>query len=131
MAKIHSINHLEAEYLEFGRKWMVRNLKNNSKSIYDNILELVKAHPEFMELPSMMINLANAKERKRLKLIKIKQANTKLETNETPIQPNKITRGRDFMIVSCYYCDGSGKSAYVKCPNCNGTGEIKVTAKGF
>uniref|UniRef100_UPI0040480509 hypothetical protein n=1 Tax=Roseivirga sp. TaxID=1964215 RepID=UPI0040480509 len=131
MAKIHSINHLEAEYLEFGRKWMVRNLKDNSKIIYSNILELVKAHPEFMELPYMMINVANAKERKRLKLIKITQENAKLETNEALPRPSKITRGRDFVIVSCYYCDGSGKSAYMKCPNCNGTGEIRVTAKGF
>jgi hypothetical protein len=131
MSKKHSYKELEAYYARFGRKWFVRNHSDDIEYSFDSLLDMLKSFPQLKNVPAIELNY-------KFYLMRMEQKKNRskihhvVKTDEpvgTWLKHEKINA--EAVVVTCYYCTGSGKAGFMKCPNCKGAGSIRVTSKGF
>ena len=71
---------------------------------------------------------------KLLEVEAIAQSVRRRELARRPKEPVKLDVSQPevlYKTVQCYYCNGTGVVAYLPCPNCDGSGIIKVDTKGI
>jgi hypothetical protein len=126
--KIYEYKKHKIYYSHLGRKWVVVHLSNNKTEEFGSILKAVAAFPHLLALEP--IKLAHTRALEKIEY-KLKNEKYKELSPQPPVVQPSIKTRKEELIVNCYYCDGTGISAFLKCPNCDGKGSIRVTSKGF
>ena len=125
--KTHIYKQLEVHYSAMGRKWVVINKENKTNETFRGCLAMIETYPELLNLKP--IEMAYNRSLDKIQIKKQLVVNKTIEP--ILVSSSNVRKTKEANTFICYYCDGSGISAFVKCPNCNGKGSIKVTAKGF
>lgn len=126
--KIYEYRKHKIYYSHLGRKWVVVHLSNNKTEEFSSILKVVAAFPFLLGLEP--IKLAHMRALEKIEQ-QLKNENSKKMSPRPSVPRPSVKTKNEEQVVNCYYCDGSGISAFLKCPNCNGKGIIIVTSKGF
>lgn len=110
--KKHAIQGLTAYYLKKGRNWWVESAGGKAK--FNSIEDMVAQYPILLDIEP----IKNSVERREF-------------SNKTKDRVQLAEHTADHIeerITECYYCAGHGTAGVLPCPNCDGSGKIRVTA---
>ena len=114
--KKHHIENLTAYYTKKGRLWWVE--QSEKKETFKSIEDMVSKYPILLKVEDI------AKSVERRALARNNDKEVVLNSDSSRIKIHTKT-------VDCYYCSGTGKVAFMPCPNCKGAGKIEISTRGI